>query len=158
MSARAGLAATNPTTARAIRGAANDFMELALSGKGWGRRVNIPVRAFEVSGRVLLTRPLRVNLKPAAALPRALGLSSSGGLATISPDMSEPTPSGPRPGHHPLWLLALTALIAWQAWMALALFGPNDPWQALTNDEPLLAGRHPLHLYHGYLGARALLE
>ncbi len=62
-----------------------------------------------------------------------------------------------RHGHHPLWLLALLALAAWQAWMALALFGP-DPWHALTNDQPLLAGRHPLHLYHGHLGARSLLE
>jgi hypothetical protein len=71
--------------------------------------------------------------------------------------MSEPKRPGPRPGHHPLWLLALAALIAWQAWMALSLFGP-DAWHNLTSDEPLLAGRHPLHLYHGHLGARALLE
>lgn len=71
--------------------------------------------------------------------------------------MDEPLPPSPRPGHHALWLLALAGLVACQAWMALALFGP-EPWARLTSDEPLLAGRHPLHLYHGHLGARALLE
>jgi hypothetical protein len=40
--------------------------------------------------------------------------------------------------------------------MTLGLFGPDRPWQQLVNDEPILSGRHPLHLYHGYLGAQAL--
>src|SRR5262245_65256251 len=52
------------------------------------------------------------------------------------------------------WRLALPALVAWQAWLTLGLFGP-DPWRRLTSDEPIISGRHPLHLYHGFLGARA---
>jgi hypothetical protein len=42
-------------------------------------------------------------------------------------------------------------------WMVLSLFGPDDPWGRLWNDEPILSGRHPLHLYHGWLGSQALL-
>src|SRR5262249_55525340 len=45
-------------------------------------------------------------------------------------------------------------LVAWQGWMALALFRHSP--QAVLDDRPLVSGRHPLHLYHGYLGARAL--
>ncbi len=41
--------------------------------------------------------------------------------------------------------------------MTLGLFGADNPWEHLVSDEPILSGRHPLHLYHGYLGARALL-
>jgi hypothetical protein len=61
------------------------------------------------------------------------------------------------PGRNPAWLLALAGLLAWQAWMTLGLYGPA-PWQRLCDDEPILSGRHPLHLYHGFLGARALWE
>jgi hypothetical protein len=50
----------------------------------------------------------------------------------------------------------LLGLAAWQAWMTLSLFGPDDPWRRLGSDEPVLSGRHPLHLYHGHLGAQAL--
>jgi hypothetical protein len=63
----------------------------------------------------------------------------------------------PAVGRHPVWLLGLAGLLAWQGWMTLGLFGP-DPWGRLVDDEPILSGRHPLHLYHGYLGARALCE
>jgi hypothetical protein len=48
-------------------------------------------------------------------------------------------------------------LVAWHGWLTSQLFGP-EPWSRLGNEEPLLSGRHPLHLYHGYLGARALLR
>ncbi|MBY0230873.1 MAG: hypothetical protein K2W96_16425, partial [Gemmataceae bacterium] len=68
--------------------------------------------------------------------------------------MSEPLPPSGH-AHSRLWLLLLAALAAWQAWLTLALFGGLD---ALADDRPLLSGRHPLHLYHGYLGARSLLE
>jgi len=37
--------------------------------------------------------------------------------------------------------------------MTLGLFGPESPWERLLDDQPILSGRHPLHLYHGYLGA-----
>jgi hypothetical protein len=42
--------------------------------------------------------------------------------------------------------------------MTLSLFGPEQPWTALLDERPVLSGRHPLHLYHGYLGARAFRE
>src|SRR6516162_7750512 len=45
-------------------------------------------------------------------------------------------------------------LLVWQGWMALALFGHSPP--ALVDDRPLVSGRHPLHLYHGHLGAQSL--
>ena len=40
--------------------------------------------------------------------------------------------------------------------MTLSLFGMDDPWNRLLDDQPIVSGRHPLHLYHGYLGARSL--
>jgi hypothetical protein len=66
-----------------------------------------------------------------------------------------PHPRPARPGGHPAWLVALWAVVTWQAWLTLGLFGPA-PWAALLDDRPVLSGRHPLHLYHGLLGARAL--
>src|SRR5262249_46666852 len=39
--------------------------------------------------------------------------------------------------------------------IALALFGQNRAGAATTDDRPVLSGRHPLHLYHGTLGAAA---
>jgi hypothetical protein len=54
--------------------------------------------------------------------------------------------------------LVLLGLLAWQGWLTLALFGPGDPWQNLTNEEPITSGRHCLHLYHGYLGASIFRE
>jgi hypothetical protein len=56
------------------------------------------------------------------------------------------------------WWLALAGLLAWQAWLTLGLFGPEQAWDRLTGDEPVVSGRHALHLYHGTLGARTLLE
>jgi hypothetical protein len=66
------------------------------------------------------------------------------------------------PAHSPApgvwWLLALTALVLWQAWLTLGLFGRERAWDRLFDDAPVISGRHALHLYHGYLGARGLLE
>jgi hypothetical protein len=59
---------------------------------------------------------------------------------------------------HPLWLLSLAALLAWQAWMTLGLFDARRAPASLLDDRPILSGRHPLHLYHGHLGARTLLS
>jgi hypothetical protein len=72
----------------------------------------------------------------------------------------------PRAGDHPqasagdraAWWLPLLALMGWQVWMTLSLFGGEQPWKRLLDDQPLLSGRHPLHLYHGYLGAGALRQ
>jgi hypothetical protein len=52
--------------------------------------------------------------------------------------------------------LCFLGLLAAQVWLTLGLFGPDRPWQRLLNDEPILSGRHPLHLYHGVLGACSL--
>ncbi len=59
---------------------------------------------------------------------------------------------------HPAWLLVLLAIMGYQAWMTLGLFGPEAPWRRLLSAEPIISGRHPLHLYHGYLGARSFYE
>jgi hypothetical protein len=55
----------------------------------------------------------------------------------------------------PAWLFAVAGLLLAQAGLALALFGPSRSWAAVTDDRPILSGRHPLHLYHGTLGAAA---
>lgn len=71
----------------------------------------------------------------------------------------------------PIWFLVLLALIAWQAWMTLSLFAvasaSDSPfsqerilkcWQRLLDDQPIVSGHHPLHLYMGCLGAQAFIE
>ena len=58
----------------------------------------------------------------------------------------------------PGWFLLLAALLFWHGWLTLSLFGPVDCWQHLLSDVPILSGRHPLHLYHGYLGAQSLIQ
>ena len=73
----------------------------------------------------------------------------------------EPPPNAvlPRgPGDHPLWWGAFLALLAAQTWMTLGLFGPGHAANRLFDDQPILSGRHPLHLYHGLLGARSFLN
>jgi hypothetical protein len=55
-------------------------------------------------------------------------------------------------------LVVLLALLVWHGWMTLTLFGPDRPWQRLLDDQPVVSGRHPLHLYHGYLGAHSFRE
>src|SRR6266852_2728516 len=59
---------------------------------------------------------------------------------------------------HYLGLVLLFGLMAWQGWMTLTLFGEAQPWQSLLDDQIILSGRHPLHLYHGYLGALSLMD
>ena len=51
------------------------------------------------------------------------------------------------------WQLALVVTAVAHGWATLALFGAQ-PWTGLTDDRPLLSGRHALHLYHGFLGAQ----
>jgi hypothetical protein len=59
-------------------------------------------------------------------------------------------------GHSHFWSLLLLPLVLGQGWLTLSLFGPELPWRRLLDDAPVLSGRHPLHLYHGRLGAGAL--
>src|SRR5262249_24760157 len=76
----------------------------------------------------------------------------------ISTDHATQNSSQVRPALRSAAVLALGGLFLWQAWMTLTLFGPERPWERLFNDAPILSGRHPLHLYHGYLGASSLRE
>ena len=55
-----------------------------------------------------------------------------------------------------VFLALLVALVAWQGWMTLSLFGPEDPWGRLLDDRPILDGSHPANLYLSTLGAQAL--
>ena len=57
--------------------------------------------------------------------------------------------------HRPLWGLMLLALMAGQTAATLALFGPDRSWRNVVDDRPIMNGRHPLHLYHGFLGAQS---
>src|SRR5262249_14521100 len=67
-------------------------------------------------------------------------------------------PAAPGFRGKPLGVACLAALFAWQGWMALSLFGRASPWEGLLSDQPIVSGRHPLHLYHGFLGAQALRD
>src|SRR6266851_152702 len=57
-----------------------------------------------------------------------------------------------------IWPILLIALTSWQGWMTLSLFGGERPWERMLDGQVILSGRHPLHLYHGYLGARSLKD
>lgn len=59
-------------------------------------------------------------------------------------------------GHSHFWSALLLLLVGAQVWLTLSLFGGPRPWERLLDDEPVLSGRHPLHLYHGQLGSQAL--
>jgi hypothetical protein len=75
-------------------------------------------------------------------------------------DATQPTSPRPLPpaGRHPLWLFGLVVLVGYQGWLTLGLFDGGRDWRRLLDDDPIISGRHPLHLYHGYLGARSLVE
>ncbi len=75
---------------------------------------------------------------------------------SVSPHLGKQTP--PRPGNHVLWLVPFFGVVIWQVWMTLGLFGARQEPARLFDDRPLVSGRHPLHLYHGYLGAASLLQ
>lgn len=95
--------------------------------------------------------------------------------------MNSPTrtdgPAAPSFAQSPLWFGVFLVLLAGQFWMTLALFAPPDAqrtvdssspriplfapdsaWRRLTNEEPIISGWHPLHLYFGYLGAQSFRE
>src|SRR5260370_5013799 len=58
---------------------------------------------------------------------------------------------------YPVSLAVLVVLVAWQGFMTLSLFGPDEPWSRLGDDRPILDGSHPANLYVSTLGAQALL-
>ncbi|MDY3559695.1 hypothetical protein R5W23_000709 [Gemmata sp. JC673] len=58
----------------------------------------------------------------------------------------------------PVWLVAAAVVVVAQAGLALGLFGTGRQWAAVTDDRPIVSGRHPLHLYHGTLGAAAFRD
>ena len=58
----------------------------------------------------------------------------------------------------PAWVPILLVLLFAQSWLTLRLFGPDRPVHQLLSADPILSGRHPLHLYHGTLGASHWLE
>jgi hypothetical protein len=70
---------------------------------------------------------------------------------TTTPTPIEPPDEGFR--QQPAWLVAVALVVMAQAGLALALFGPARQWSAVADEQPILSGRHPLHLYHGTLGA-----
>lgn len=60
--------------------------------------------------------------------------------------------------HRRIWLIAVLLLLFGQAYLTLRLFGPDRPWDQLLDDAPITTGAHPLHLYHGWLGATSWRE
>ncbi len=59
------------------------------------------------------------------------------------------------PHRRPALAIALLLVVAGQAVAAVELFGGTA---GLTDDRPVVSGRHPLHLYHATLGAATLRE
>ena len=57
--------------------------------------------------------------------------------------------------HRPQWLLAVVGLVVAQLGFAVELFGG---WAGVSDDRPVLSGRHPLHQYHAGIGAGAIRE
>lgn len=58
----------------------------------------------------------------------------------------------------PLWAVPLVALVLAQIATTLTLFDPDCSTRSLRDERPILNGSHPLHLYHGLLGARSWRE
>jgi hypothetical protein len=52
----------------------------------------------------------------------------------------------------------LILLLLGQGFLLLRLLGASDTFQTLTDDRPIVDGHHPLHLYHGQLGAASWKE
>jgi len=67
--------------------------------------------------------------------------------------LNEPLAEGFR--QHPAWLVVAVVVLVAQAGLALSLFSATRSWTAVTDERPILSGHHPLHLYHGTLGAAA---
>ena len=74
-----------------------------------------------------------------------------------APDARPADGSADRTASPSLWPLAWLALLAWQLWLTLGLFG-DQPLAALADDRPVVVGTHPQNLYLGALGASSLVE
>lgn len=63
----------------------------------------------------------------------------------------------PNPGFRlqPAWLLAVVALVVGQTGLTYQLFGGAE---GLNDARPIVSGRHPLHFYHGLLGAETFRQ
>src|SRR5438552_11554569 len=59
---------------------------------------------------------------------------------------------------HRYWNVVLTLLLLWQGWLTVTLFGLHNPVEHIFSDAPIVSGKHPLHLYHGYLGAHSFYK
>lgn len=58
----------------------------------------------------------------------------------------------------PGWILVVAVLLIGQAWLTLRLFSPDLSLDRILDDEPIVSGQHPLHYYHGSLGAKTWVE
>jgi hypothetical protein len=65
------------------------------------------------------------------------------------------TPPGAGLADSRWWLLPLAGLLLAHGWLTARLASPGSPWLIAFDGDPVVSGRHALHLYHGYLGARA---
>ena len=92
-------------------------------------------------------------------------------FAAMSAASLPPVQPAPLRGWFLWFALVLLALVLWQGWMICTLFAAATEggerfaavrllaaWDSLCDDRPLLSGMHPLHLYHGFLGAVSFLE
>src|SRR5216684_7748789 len=57
--------------------------------------------------------------------------------------------------HRPYWGLVLLALTLGQVAITFSQFDPDRSWRSLCDSRPIMDGRHPLHLYHGQIGAKS---
>jgi hypothetical protein len=67
-------------------------------------------------------------------------------------------PAAARLSPNRLAALLLLVLLAWHGWMTFALLCPQRQWQCLLDDRSIISGSHPLHLYHGWLGAQSFYQ
>lgn len=72
--------------------------------------------------------------------------------------LPESSPASPATRFRLVDWVGLGILLIWQGWMTLGLFGASEPVNRLLDDQPIVSGRHPLHLYHGCLGAQTFWE
>src|SRR5207237_8743891 len=76
------------------------------------------------------------------------------------PDSSPlpPPPRSPAAPRRAAAVLVLPTLLALHGWTTLWAFDAERPWQRLVDDQPVVSGRHPFHLYHACCGAAAYFD